>query len=128
MFGSLASVVSFAAAFTNPIRSPGGSDPFVTYSGGYYYIMTTSWTDVEIARSTTVAGLTTAAKKVIYSSADSTRSSNVWAPEVHYFDGAWYVYFTAGNADNLDGQNLHVLKGTSCCCFTCAATCFCFLM
>ncbi|KAI1369706.1 glycoside hydrolase family 43 protein [Xylaria arbuscula] len=110
---SLASVVSFAAAFTNPIRSPGGSDPFVTYSDGYYYIMTTSWTDVEIARSTTVAGLTSATKKVIYSSTTSTRSSNVWAPEVHYFDGAWYVYFTAGNADNLDGQNLHVLKGGS---------------
>jgi GH43 family beta-xylosidase len=108
---SLATVVSFAAAWTNPVRSPGGSDPFVTYSGGYYYIMSTSWSDVEIARSTTVAGLKTATKKVIYTSTVASRSSNVWAPEVHFFNGAWYVYFTAGSSANLDGQRLHVLKG-----------------
>ncbi|KAI0915134.1 glycoside hydrolase family 43 protein [Ustulina deusta] len=114
MFGallSLATAVGFASAWTNPIRSPGGSDPFLTYSGGYYYLMSTSWTDVEIARSTTVAGLTTATKKVIYTSTDASRDANVWAPEVHYFDGAWYVYFTAGSSSDLDGQRLHVLKG-----------------
>ncbi|KAI1493536.1 putative glycosyl hydrolase, family 43 [Biscogniauxia mediterranea] len=108
---ALLSLFNFSAAFNNPIRSPGGSDPFVTYSGGYYYIMTTSWSDVEIARSTTVEGLKTATKKVIYSSTESSRSSNVWAPEVHYFDGSWYVYFTAGTSANLDGQRLHALKG-----------------
>lgn len=100
-----------AAAFTNPIRRPGGSDPQMTYSGGYYYLLSTTWKDVEIARATTIEGLKTAERKVVYSSTVSTRSSNVWAPETHYIDGAWYIYFTAGNANNLDGQNLHVLKG-----------------
>ncbi|KAI0971431.1 glycoside hydrolase family 43 protein [Xylaria arbuscula] len=108
---SLATVVGFASAWTNPVRTPGGSDPFVTYSGGYYYIMTTSWTDVEIARSATVGGLATATKKVIYTSTDASRDANVWAPEVHYFGDTWYVYFTAGDSDDLDGQRLHVLKG-----------------
>ncbi|KAL3477286.1 glycosyl hydrolase [Aspergillus californicus] len=98
-------------AWTNPIRNPGGSDPFVAYSGGYYYILTTEWSDVEIARSTTVEGLKTATKKVIYSATTSSRCCNVWAPEVHYLGGNWYVYFTAGNGDDLDGQRLHVLSG-----------------
>ncbi|KAI1336378.1 glycosyl hydrolase family 43 protein [Xylariaceae sp. FL0016] len=113
MFLSFLGLLNLSAAWTNPIRQPGGSDPFITYSGGYYYLMTTSWTDVEIARSTTVAGLESATKKVIYSSTDSGRCCNVWAPEVHYFDGTWYVYFTAGDADDLDGQRLHALIGGS---------------
>ncbi|KAI1858906.1 uncharacterized protein JN550_012365 [Neoarthrinium moseri] len=100
-----------AAAWTNPIRSSGGSDPFVVYTGGYYYLMTTTWTDVEMARSTTVAGLKTAAKKVVYSTSTATRCCNVWAPEIHYFDGTWYIYYTAGRSADLDGQNVHVLKG-----------------
>lgn len=100
-----------ASAFTNPIRQPGGSDPFLTYSDGYYYLLTTSWTDVRIARSATVDGLKTAEKKVVYSTDEASRCCNVWAPEVHYLDGAWYIYYSAGNADNLDGQNLHALKG-----------------
>ncbi|KAI0125045.1 glycosyl hydrolase family 43 protein [Xylariales sp. AK1849] len=100
-----------AAAWTNPIRDPGGSDPFMVYTGGYFYLMTTTWTDVEIARSTTVEGLKTATKKVVYSTTTANRCCNVWAPEVHYFDGTWYIYYTAGDADDLDQQNIHVLKG-----------------
>ncbi|ORY56834.1 glycosyl hydrolase family 43 protein [Pseudomassariella vexata] len=100
-----------ATAWVNPIRSPTGSDPFMVYSGGYYYLMTTTWTDVEVARSTTVAGLKTAARKVVYSTTTASRCCNVWAPEVHYLGGLWYIYYTAGEGDDLDGQRLHVLKG-----------------
>lgn len=106
-----ASLISSAAAFTNPVRNPGGSDPFLVYTGGYYYLMTTTWTDIEIARSTTIEGLKTATKKVVYSTSTSTRCCNVWAPEVHYLGSAWYIYYTAGNSDDLGGQRLHVLKG-----------------
>lgn len=105
------SLFGSSLGWTNPIRSPGGSDPHVVYSGGYYYLLTTTWTDVEIARSTTVAGLKTATKKVVYSSTASNRCCNVWAPEVHYLGSAWYIYFTAGSSANLDSQNIHVLKG-----------------
>lgn len=113
LFG-LISVLPAAFAWTNPIRNPGGSDPFIAYSGGYYYLLTTEWTDIQISRSTTVEGLKTATSKVIYSDTTSSRCCNVWAPEVHYLGGRWYVYFTAGNGDNLDGQRLHVLAGMSC--------------
>ncbi|KAL4862298.1 hypothetical protein BDV12DRAFT_46355 [Aspergillus spectabilis] len=105
------SIISSVTAWTNPIRNPGGADPFIAYSGGYYYLLTTEWTTVEIARSSTIDGLKTATKKVIYSDTTSSRCCNVWAPEVHYLGGRWYVYFTAGNGDNLDGQRLHVLAG-----------------
>ncbi|KAF9891594.1 hypothetical protein FE257_003605 [Aspergillus nanangensis] len=102
-----------ASAFTNPVRNPGGSDPWMVYSGGYYYLMSTTWTDVQIARSETVDGLKTAEKKVVYTTTEASHCCNVWAPEVHYLGDKWYIYYTAGNADNLDGQNMHVLAGGS---------------
>ena len=100
------------SAFTNPIRRPGGSDPFLTRAGdGYYYLMTTTWNDVQISRATTIEGLKSAEKKVIYTTDEASRCCNVWAPEVHFIDGAWYVYYTAGHQPNVEAQNLHVLKG-----------------
>ncbi|KAI1102133.1 glycoside hydrolase family 43 protein [Jackrogersella minutella] len=109
--GATSCLLSPVAAFTNSIRNPGGSDPQIVYSDGYYYLMSTTWSNVQIARATSIEGLKTAERKTIYSSSEASRCCNVWAPEVHLLGGAWYVYFSAGNGDNLDGQNLHVLKG-----------------
>ncbi|KAK7749669.1 hypothetical protein SLS53_000248 [Cytospora paraplurivora] len=103
----------FSDAWYNPIRNPSGSDPFITYTGGYYYLLTTTWTDVEITRATTIAGLETATKKSVYSTSTASRCCNVWSPEVHYLDDTWYIYYTAGETTDLDGQRLHVLKGGS---------------
>ncbi|KAI8652726.1 hypothetical protein NW754_007612 [Fusarium falciforme] len=101
-----------ARAFTNPIRNPGGGDPQVTYFDGYYYLISTEWTNLQLSRAKTIEGLKTATPKVIYTDSNASRCCNVWAPEIHYFDGKWYLYYTAGLAgDNLDGQRSHVLKG-----------------
>lgn len=114
---TLLSVVCFlfsqVDAWTNPIRNPGGSDPFLVYSGdGYYYLLTTTWTDVEISRSTTIAGLKSAPEtKTVFSTTTASMCCNVWSPEVHYLGSNWYIYFTAGDASDLDGQRLHVLTG-----------------
>ncbi|CAG7948885.1 unnamed protein product [Penicillium nalgiovense] len=109
-------IVSFgalASAFTNPILNPGGSDPSLTYSGGYYYLLTTTWTDVQITRATSIEGLKDGENKVVYSTEDASRCCNNWAPELHYLGDKWYIYYTAGNADNVDGQMSHVLVGGS---------------
>lgn len=100
-----------ACAFTNPIRNPGGSDPQVSYFDGWYYLISTEWENLQLARSETIDGLKTAESKVIYSDTDASRCCNVWAPELHYFDGAWYLYYTAGASENLDNQRSHVLRG-----------------
>lgn len=101
----------FACAFTNPIRNPGGSDPQVSYSGGWYYLISTEWDNLQLARAETIDGLKTAESKVIYTDSNASRCCNVWAPELHYFDGTWYLYYTAGGSENLDNQRSHVLKG-----------------
>nr|UMZ45351.1 hypothetical protein [Paramyrothecium sp.] len=105
-------LISLATAYTNPIRNPGGADPFITKSGdGYYYLLTTEWDSVRIARATTIEGLKTASTKVIYQSTASNRCCNVWAPEIQWMGDRWYLYFTAGGSANLDNQKLHVARG-----------------
>ncbi|KAL6406628.1 Extracellular exo-alpha-like protein [Ilyonectria robusta] len=109
----LGSLFGSTSAFTNPIRSPGGSDPQVTYSGGWYYLISTEWDNLQLARAETIEGLKIAESKIIYSDTNASRCCNVWAPELHFFDGNWYLYYTAGNsgATNLDNQRSHVIKG-----------------
>lgn len=102
-----------ASTYSNPLRNPEGSDPFIVYTGGYYYLLTTTWTDVSISRATTLDGLKSSTKKVVYSTTTASRCCNVWSPEVHYFDGVWYIYYTAGETTDLDGQRVHVLVGKS---------------
>ncbi|KAB8227294.1 hypothetical protein ETB97_003199 [Aspergillus alliaceus] len=104
-------IFPIASAWTNPIRNPGGSDPFMVYTGGYYYLLTTTWNDVQVSRAASVEGLKTATKKVVYTTTEESHCCNVWAPEVHYLGNKWYIYYTAGTSANLDGQRMHVLEG-----------------
>ncbi|GME65046.1 Glycoside hydrolase family 43 [Neofusicoccum parvum] len=75
-----------AATFSNPLRETDGSDPQIVWYDGYYYLMTTTWTDVQLTRATTIE-------------------------ELHEIDGTWFIYYSAGTAENLDGQRPQVLEG-----------------
>lgn len=76
-----------AATFSNPLKDPNGSDPYVVYVDGYYYLTTTTWTDVQITRATTLEGLKTGEVQVVWSDTDASRCCSVWAPEFHLIDG-----------------------------------------
>jgi len=73
--------------FNNPLKNKDGSDPHMVYDSGYYYLTTTTWSNVQIARSKTIAGLKTATPTVVYSTSTASRCCNVWAPEIHKVDG-----------------------------------------
>ncbi|KAK4096615.1 glycoside hydrolase family 43 protein [Parathielavia hyrcaniae] len=85
----------------------------MTYYNGYYYLMTTTWTNVQITRATTLEGLKTGQTRVVWTDSNPSRCCNVWAPELHRIGNTWYIYYTAGNSQNLDGQRMHVLRGGS---------------
>ncbi|RAQ99417.1 glycosyl family 43 [Stemphylium lycopersici] len=107
------SVAGLSHAFTNPIRNPGGADPQVVYSGGWYYFIATEWDDLKLTRARSIEGLKTSEIRTIYTDTNPSRCCNVWAPELHYLDGRWYIYYTAGESgpNNLGGQRSHVLVG-----------------
>ncbi|CUA67349.1 hypothetical protein RSOLAG22IIIB_07378 [Rhizoctonia solani] len=101
-------------AFTNPLKEKDGSDPFMVQSNWYYYLTTTTWTNIQVTRATSMAGLKTATPKVIWSDLTSSRCCNIWAPEIHWISSknAWFVYYTAGPAD-ASKQAIHVIKSSS---------------
>jgi GH43 family beta-xylosidase len=66
--------------FTNPLRPKDGSDPFIVYSDGYYYFMSTTWKDVKLTRAKTLEELKNGETKVVYRGTDPNICCNVWAP------------------------------------------------
>ncbi|KAL1649354.1 hypothetical protein SLS61_006462 [Didymella pomorum] len=59
---ALSSLVN-AASFSNPLKKTDGSDPHIVWTGEYYYLMTTTWIDLQITRAKTLEGLKTGEQK-----------------------------------------------------------------
>ncbi|MBR0552825.1 family 43 glycosylhydrolase [Sphingomonadaceae bacterium LXI357] len=66
---------------------------------------------IVLRSSKTVAGLADAQEKVLWHRPESGRMAGyIWAPEVHFFDGRWHVYFAAGNGDEPFHIRTYVLQ------------------
>lgn len=86
--------------FTNPIMNS-GADPYSTYKDGYYYYTNTAGNRLVLWKTKNLADLSSAEKKTIWTPPENTDySHDIWAPEVHFIDGKWYVYFAADDGDN----------------------------
>lgn len=118
---ALAAATGFAApanplAWTNPII-PQRADPHVTlHTDGWYYFTATvpEYDRIELRRARTLGELSTAEARVVWRKhASGPMGSHIWAPEIHYIAGKWYVYFTAGRAENKWDIRLYVLENPS---------------
>ncbi|WP_329339599.1 family 43 glycosylhydrolase [Streptomyces sp. NBC_00663] len=110
---SLGQSSASAASFANPIKAQKGADPWISYYNGNYYMVTTSWTNViTMRKSTTLAGLATAPNYQVWTGDASSRCCNIWAPEIHFLNGKWYLYYVAGQniTDYNATQRTHVLE------------------
>ncbi|MBV7696259.1 family 43 glycosylhydrolase [Streptomyces sp. TRM70350] len=99
--------------YTNPVESQKGADPWLEYYEGNYYLITTTGTGVlTMRKSPTLAGLSTAPNVQVWSDTTPTRNANIWAPELHFVDGKWYLYYSAAQAGVAccDSQRTHVLE------------------
>jgi len=81
-------LLGFSEAFTNPLKPSDGGDPNIVYQDGYYYLMATNFVDLRMTRATTLEGLKQGETRTVWTPDDPSRSSNVWAPEMHHLDGA----------------------------------------
>ena len=98
--------------FTNPLL-PSGADPFSFYKDGFYYYTHTTGRNITIWKTTTIAALKTAPKKIIYTPPPGTSySKQLWAPEIHFINHKWYVYFAADDGDN-NHHLIYVLENSS---------------
>ncbi len=99
------------ATFTNPIIQ--GADPYVTQKDGFYYFMVTQGNSIKLWKTKNMSELATASSKTVYfPTAGAADSRNVWAPEINFLDGKWYIYYTAGNGEDIK-QRTWVLENAN---------------
>jgi GH43 family beta-xylosidase len=90
------------------------ADPFITrpVRGMYYFTGSVPEYDRLVVRGApTIAGLATASEFVVWRRPASGRmGGHIWAPELHRIDGRWYIYFAAGDSDNVFRIRMYVLE------------------
>lgn len=81
------------------------ADPFICRQddGRYYFTASVPAYDKIILRcADTLAGIADAEEVTIWQKHESgIMSEHIWAPELHYLDGNWYLYFAAGEKDDI---------------------------
>jgi GH43 family beta-xylosidase len=97
--------------FNNPLYQ--GQDPFVTYHDGYYYFVSSSNLDsnnkVYVSKSRT---LTDQGEKVLVFDSMGTQT-RIFAPEIFFFNGKWYIYYCADRQDYGYQHMATVLESTT---------------
>ncbi len=89
------------------------ADPFATKINGKYYFIATApdYDCLMLRESDTLMGLADAEPKKIWTRhEDEDMSGYIWAPELHYIDGAFYIYFAASRVDDVWHIRPFVLK------------------
>ncbi|WP_238540264.1 family 43 glycosylhydrolase [Paenibacillus mucilaginosus] len=124
LMGGYAEGASAAAVqYTNPLVAQRADPQIYKHTDGYYYFTATvpEYDRIELRRATTIQGLASAAPVVIWRKhASGEMGAHIWAPEIHYVGGKWYVYFTAGKAEDkwairqyaLESSDANPLTGT----------------
>ena len=106
------STAGASTTFTNPLL-PTGPDPWVIFKDGFYYYMNTTGMNLTIWKTRSIADLKTAEKKIVWRPpASGPYSHEIWAPELHFLNGAWYVYFAADAGTN-QSHRLWVIENAS---------------
>ena len=97
------------------------ADPYIVDGGDGYYYFTASYPAygsvdkgydrIILRRSSTVRGLAGAEEKTIWKAHSSgILAKHIWAPEMHYIGGSWYIFFAAGASDDIWAIRPYVLK------------------
>jgi GH43 family beta-xylosidase len=103
-----------ATTFTNPLL-PSGADPFVAQKDGFYYYVQTTYTDLRIWKTARMSNLAFVNPTIVWRPpATGPASGNLWAPELFFLDGKWYLYYSAGPpGTDLGRQRTWVLENSS---------------
>jgi GH43 family beta-xylosidase len=119
----IASLLSMAASFAaadplivNPLVEQRADPCILRHTDGYYYFIATApeYDRIELRRAAHLADLATAEAKVIWTKHETGEmGAHIWAPELHFIDGKWYVYFAAGEAEQVWRIRMFVLENAS---------------
>ncbi len=116
-----APALAASSTFINPVgpATRSSADPHVMrHSDGNYYFVATSpgWDQLEIRKASSLTAIGVGPSKTVFTKSapcygSACTSKDVWAPELNFIDGAWYLYFSAAGVD--DHHRVFVMKNTS---------------
>lgn len=107
--GNNAESDSLATTFLNPLFEKCGPDPWALYHDGNYYYMHTMKDSLVVWKTPDITAVKDAPSKTVWIPTDSANMFNLWAPEIHFLDGKWYIYYAADDG-NTDNHQLYVLE------------------
>ncbi len=99
-----------------------GADPFVTFEDGYYYYIRVNHDkSIWVSKSKELSRIGQVEPKKVYTPSGDEPNREMWAPEIHFLNGKWYIYYTAGAGSNhrmyvlesktSDAQGAYTFKG-----------------
>jgi len=87
------------------------ADPFIyKHTDGVYYFTASvpTYDRIEIRASKTIQGLSSAECVVVWKKhAQGEMSELIWAPEIHFLNGKWYIYFAAAPNKEVTGNTFN---------------------
>lgn len=80
------------------------ADPYVIrHTDGTYYFTASlpAYNAIALRKATVLEELAQAEEVIIWEKhSQGSMGNHIWAPELHYLDGKWYIYFAAGDAED----------------------------
>ena len=90
------------------------ADPYVyRHTDGSYYFTASvpAYDGIFIRKACSLADLPDAPETEVWNKHESGPASiHIWAPELHFIDGSWYIYFAGGDRDDIWNIRPYVLR------------------
>lgn len=100
------------STFKNPVLT-NGPDPWVIQHGKTYYVTHTTGNGLKLYKTEAMSQLAKATSKTVWIAPPSgMNSKNIWAPEIHFINNAWYFYYAADDGSN-ENHRMWVLENTA---------------
>lgn len=92
--------------YKNPIVIQRADPLIYKHTDGYYYFTASvpEYDRIELRKSKTIQGLQNSECVTVWTKHDFGEMSNlIWAPELHFINGKWYIYFAAAENAEVTG-------------------------
>lgn len=101
-----------ANTFTNPVAVR-GADPWVIRQRGSYFYCQSRGGSITVSKAERLVDLGRRRGTRVWTPPPGTAySRELWAPELHYLRGQWFIYVAADDGNN-DNHRMYVLQGTA---------------
>ena len=105
------SVSAAKDTYVNPLF-PEGADPSALFHNGKYYYTHGTEDKIMLWETSDITDMAHAVCKIVWKPQDPSNSCHLWAPEIHYINDKWYIYYAADDG-NTDNHQLYVLENSS---------------